>query len=55
VLWWVPAGHTPSVEEAIERLEHLGAHGPSPYAFTFKQRYLAGDALVVDEELGCPA
>jgi hypothetical protein len=55
VLWWVPAGHTPSVEEAIERLEHLRAHGPSPHAFTFKQRYLADDALVVDEELGCPA
>jgi hypothetical protein len=55
VLWWVPAGHTPSVEQAIERLEHLRAHGPSPYAFTFKQRYLADDALVVDEELGCPA
>jgi hypothetical protein len=29
----VPAGHRPSVEEAIERLEHLKAHGPSERAF----------------------
>jgi len=33
VLWHVPAGHRPSVEEAIERLEHLKAHGPSERAF----------------------
>ena len=39
VLWWVPAGHIPTVEEADERLDHLRAHGPTPYAFTFKQRY----------------
>ncbi len=55
VLWWVPVGHTPSVDEAIARLEHLRAHGPSPHAFTFKQRYVADDMLVVDEEIGCPA
>ena len=33
VLWWVPAGHRPSVQEAIDRLEHLKAHGPSEHAF----------------------
>ena len=33
VLWHVPAGHRPSVQEAIERLEHLNAHGPSEHAF----------------------
>jgi uncharacterized protein DUF3291 len=33
VLWHVPAGHRPSVQEAIERLEHLKAHGPSEHAF----------------------
>lgn len=38
-LWWVPAGHTPSTDEARDRLEHLRAHGPTPHAFTFKQRY----------------
>jgi len=41
VLWWVPAGNLPTVEEAIDRLEHLRAHGPSEHAFTFKQRFPA--------------
>src|ERR1043166_297809 len=35
-LWWVPAGHIPSVDEAKQRLAHLEAHGPSQFAFTFK-------------------
>jgi hypothetical protein len=39
VLFWVPEGEPPALEEAIERLEHLRAHGPSPHAFTFKQRF----------------
>ncbi len=39
VLWWVPLGHRPSVDEAIDRLEYLRAHGPTPYAFTFRQRF----------------
>ena len=38
-LWWVPEGTTPSVEDAIARLDHLRAHGPSPTAFTFTQRF----------------
>ena len=41
VLWWVPAGHIPSVDEANERLAHLAAHGPTPAAFTFKARFAA--------------
>ena len=36
VLWWIAAGHVPTVQEATERLEHLTAHGASPYAFTFR-------------------
>ena len=35
-LWWVPAGHIPTVDEAIARLDHLKAHGPSADAFTFR-------------------
>jgi hypothetical protein len=38
-LWWVPAGHRPSVDEAVARLEHLRSHGPTPHAFTFRQRF----------------
>ena len=41
VRWWIPAGHVPTVDEAMVRLEHLRAHGPSAHAFTFKQRFAA--------------
>lgn len=37
VLWWVPAGHRPSVEEAVARLEHFKQHGPSDHAFGWAQ------------------
>jgi len=43
-LWWVPAGHIPSVEEAKERLRHLKEHGPSPHAFTFRTPFASPDA-----------
>ncbi|MEW2414029.1 DUF3291 domain-containing protein [Streptomyces sp. NPDC046866] len=36
VLWWVEAGVRPTVAEAGERLAHLRAHGPTPYAFTLR-------------------
>jgi hypothetical protein len=36
-MWWIPAGHIPSTEEARERLEHLRAHGDTAYAFSFKR------------------
>jgi hypothetical protein len=39
VLWWVPAGHLPTVEEAETKLRLLEARGPSPHAFTFKTRF----------------
>jgi hypothetical protein len=39
VLWWIPAGHIPTLEEAEARLTHLRTHGPTAHAFTFKQRF----------------
>ena len=39
VLWWVPAGHTPTVEEAKARLIHLREHGDTAEAFTFKHTH----------------
>lgn len=35
VLWWVPAGHRPTIAEAQARLEALRANGPSAEAFNF--------------------
>ncbi|WP_342380351.1 DUF3291 domain-containing protein [Myxococcus stipitatus] len=43
VLWWVPAGHQPTVLEAKERLERLHREGPSPEAFDFRHRFPAPD------------
>ena len=40
-LWWVPAGHLPTIEEGIDRLDHLRAHGPTAHAFTFRDRFPA--------------
>jgi hypothetical protein len=37
VLWWVPVGHRPSVEEAIGKLDELRRYGPGPGAFTFRE------------------
>lgn len=41
VLWWVPDGHRPSLEEAHERLELLAASGPTPEAFTLRTPFPA--------------
>ena len=43
-LWWVPAGTEPTPADALERLAHLRAKGPTPYAFTFRDRYAPGSA-----------
>ncbi|MCU1485946.1 MAG: hypothetical protein JWN67_2692 [Actinomycetia bacterium] len=37
VLWWVEDGHRPTVAEALARLDHLRAHGPTEHAFTFRE------------------
>ena len=41
VLWWIPEGHIPTLEEANEKLELLRANGPTAEAFTFKQGFPA--------------
>jgi hypothetical protein len=48
VLWWVPAGHRPSVEEAAERLALLREQGTSAQAFSFRQAFAAPDARVAE-------
>lgn len=45
VLWWVPVGHEPGVEEAEQRLEHLRAKGPTSYAFNFSKPFAAPSKL----------
>lgn len=36
VLWWIDAGHIPTVAEARERLDHLIANGSSEFAFAWE-------------------
>lgn len=36
VLWWIPAGHIPTPQEAKEKLNHLAEHSETKEAFTFK-------------------
>lgn len=59
VLWWVPAGHRPSVAEAIAKLEVLKAHGPTAEAFTFRQAFTPPDAVKTQTPVAfgdaCPA
>ena len=44
VMWWVPAGEYPTVEDAMLRVNHLAEHGATPYAFGFRQRFTAEEA-----------
>ncbi|MFJ2928839.1 DUF3291 domain-containing protein [Streptomyces massasporeus] len=56
-LWWVPAGHRPTVAEAESRVLHLRTHGPTPYAFTLRTSFPPQGATPllgeVPEGLGC--
>ncbi|KUN85047.1 DUF3291 domain-containing protein [Streptomyces griseoruber] len=56
-LWWVPAGHRPTVAEAEARLLHLRTNGPTPYAFTLRTPFPPQGAqpvtFEVPEGLGC--
>jgi hypothetical protein len=45
VLWWVPAGHIPTLEEAQERLEHYRANGATPHAFWFGKLFPAPETV----------
>ena len=57
VLWWVPAGHRPTLAEAEERLVALRNDGPTARAFTFQQPFPqpgATEAATAREDDACP-
>jgi hypothetical protein len=39
VLWWIRRDHRPTAAEASRRLASLRTHGPTAYAFTFRNAY----------------
>jgi hypothetical protein len=45
-LWWVPAGHVPSVCEGLAKIDLLKTLGPTPAAFTFRMTFAAPDGTV---------
>ena len=50
-LWWIPAGHIPTIDEAKARLASLERDGPTPFAFTFTARFppmVAASGAVAD-------
>jgi hypothetical protein len=47
VLWWIPAGHIPSTDEAKEKLAYFEQHGASPLAFTFSKRFTVEELLAI--------
>lgn len=57
VLWWVPAGTIPTVDEALVRLDRLRREGPSAEAFTFRTTFPPpGGVVAPDPERDtCPA
>jgi Domain of unknown function (DUF3291) len=59
VLWWVPRGHRPTVDEAMARLERLRAQGPGAMAFTFRHAFPPPDASPAQPRVAfddtCPA
>jgi hypothetical protein len=57
-LWWVPAGVRPTVADAEERLLHVRAHGPTPFAFTVRAPFpspSASEEISTDDDWLCPA
>ena len=50
-LWWVPAGHLPTVEEGLERLALLRENGPSQEAFNFGKKYPPPGAEGLPEDM----
>jgi hypothetical protein len=58
-LWWVPAGHRPSVDEAKKRLAALGERGATAFAFTFRELFPADAGQVAATDWSsfepCPA
>ncbi len=48
-LWWIPAGHTPTVAEGRDHLEHYQLHGPTRHSFWFSKLFPEpeGDAIAV--------
>ena len=39
VLWWIPEGHIPDIDEALMKLSYINEYGPTPEAFTIAKPF----------------
>ncbi len=42
-LWWIEAGHEPTIDDGLSRLWRIDRYGPTRHGFTFKARFPAPD------------
>ena len=45
-LWFIPAGHLPTISEAVHKLDYLHQRGPSAEAFDFRRKFPPPDGMV---------
>lgn len=48
VMWWVPSGHRPTLQQALERLQMLQDSGPSDRAFGWAALDRASQARAIE-------
>lgn len=48
VLWWIEAGHEPTLNEALQRLELFRLQGASSEAFSFRQPFACPGGKDID-------
>jgi hypothetical protein len=58
-LWWIPAGHVPTVAEAAQRLSLIREQGPTAESFHFGEAFSAPDSAAAGQSFSfkdtCPA
>jgi hypothetical protein len=42
-IWWIPKGHFPTIQEAVDRLDYLQKNGATEYVFDFRKKYSPPD------------
>lgn len=38
-MWWIPKGHFPTMQEAVDKLDFLQKNGASPVVFDFRKKF----------------
>ena len=49
VMWYVPVGIMPVIEQAKSRLEYLEQYGSSLYAFDFRQKFAPPTENIIEQ------